>query len=77
MEGVDGVEEVQYLRSRYVGQDIFSEAVIGVNPEISINAASIIIDKVKQIVVKAIPRLGSFQVRSVGITATAMEKVEA
>ena len=77
VEGVEGVEEVKYLRSRYVGQDIFSEVVIGVDSGISIMTASTIADKVKKIVAKAIPRLGSFQVRSEGISATAMEKVEA
>lgn len=77
VEGVEGVEEVTYLRSRYVGQDIFSEVIIGVDSGISVMAASAIAEAVKQNVAKAIPRLGSFQVRSEGISATAMEKVEA
>ncbi len=77
VKGVEGVEEVKYLRSRYVGQDIFSEVVIGVDSGISVMAASVIADKVKQNVAKAIPRLGSFQVRSEGISATALEKVGA
>lgn len=77
VEGVEGVEEVKYLRSRYVGQDIFSEVVIGVDSGLSITAASAIAEAVKQNVAKEIQRLGSFQVRSEGISAASMEKVGA
>ncbi len=76
-EDVEGVEEVKYLRSRYVGQDIFTEVVIGVNSDMTVMAASAIADRVKRNVSKTIPRLGSFQVRSEGVGVNAMEKVEA
>ncbi len=77
VEGVEGVEEVKSLRSRYVGQDIFSEVVIGVDSGMTVLAASAIVEAVKRNVTKAIPRLGSFQVRSEGAGPGALEKVEA
>lgn len=64
VESVEGVKEVKYLRSRYVGQDIFSEIVIGVSPSITIMEAHAIAEEVKKRIVAGIALIGSIQVRT-------------
>ena len=69
VENVDGVKEVKYLRSRYVGQDIFSEVVIGVSPSITLAEAHAIAEEVKKRIIAGVALIGSIQVRTESVSA--------
>ena len=61
---VEGVDEIKFLRTRNVGQNIFAEIAIGVDSKIAITDAHAITSAVKEIIVHNIPRIGSIQVNA-------------
>lgn len=62
-ESVDGVEKVNSLRARHIGQEVFVEVAIGVSSDISVKEANTIVNNVQQRVLNDIPHIGSVQVR--------------
>ncbi len=69
VENVKGVEKVKSLRTRYVGQDIFAEIVIGVGSGLSVYQACAIGDAVKENLARTIPGIGSIKIinQAVGV----------
>ncbi len=63
-EAVDGVEEVKFLRTRHVGQNIYVEIAVGVNPDMRVADAHAVCSEVKESIIDNILRIGSIQVRS-------------
>ncbi|MEE8392956.1 MAG: magnetosome biogenesis CDF transporter MamM [Rhodospirillales bacterium] len=72
-EEVEGVEEVKFLRTRNVGQSIFTEIAIGVDSMIPITDAHLISEAVKENIVHNIPRIGSIQVSAEARSADVVE----
>ncbi|GAB6051958.1 cation diffusion facilitator family transporter [Magnetospira thiophila] len=60
----DGVQDVRYLRSRRVGQEIWAEIVIGVDPEITIDEAYDICDAVKRRILHRVSHVGHLTVNA-------------
>lgn len=59
---VAGVEAVEELKSRLVGQDLWVDMVIRVSPETSVDEASDIADDVTDRLVRVVPHMGSVHV---------------
>lgn len=69
----EGVLEVKRIRTRYVGQEIFAEIIIGVDSENAVNEAYRITEQVKENIIKKIPHIGSLQVSSETCTSHASD----
>ena len=66
---VVGVEEIDELKTRLVGQDLWVDLVIRVAPEISVDEASDISDDVSDRLIRLIPHVGSVHVKFTSETA--------
>ncbi len=73
VKSVEGVDEIKHMRTRNVGQEVFIEIVIGVDPDLSVAEAKAISDAVKETVIHAIARIGSIQVSAEAHSAGAVE----
>jgi cation diffusion facilitator family transporter len=64
-EGVEGVEEVKFLRTRHVGQNIYAEITVGVHSDMLVSQSHVICNAVKESVIDNVLRIGSIQVNSI------------
>ncbi|MBF0283528.1 MAG: magnetosome biogenesis CDF transporter MamM [Magnetococcales bacterium] len=71
--GVAGVKEVISLRTRRVGQEIWIDLVIGVDPELSILDARHITRRVEDALASAIPHTGDIAVQFKSMTGSVPE----
>ncbi|MEO5366614.1 MAG: magnetosome biogenesis CDF transporter MamM [Magnetococcus sp. WYHC-3] len=60
---VKGVEGVEALRTRRVGQEVWVELTVGVDPEIEISVARGIAERVAETLAATVPHLGDVTVR--------------
>lgn len=68
---VAGVESVEELKTRLVGQDLWVDMTIRVSPDISVDEASDIADDVTDRLVRVVPHMGSVHV---AYTSEALEQ---
>ncbi|MBF0357371.1 MAG: magnetosome biogenesis CDF transporter MamM [Magnetococcales bacterium] len=53
-----GVESIEQVRTRYVGQELWIDMTIGVNPELSVGSAKVISRRVEEQLATHIPHVG-------------------
>ena len=73
VEGVDGVDEVKWLRTRQVGHEIFAEIAVGVDSEMTVLEAHRVNEAVKARIHRTIPHVGSLQLSAEASGGNAME----
>ncbi len=73
---VAGVESVEELKTRLVGQDLWVDMVIRVSADISVDEASDITDDVVDRLVRVIPHMGSVHVKFTAEELDPSEQVE-
>ncbi|CAK0775743.1 Magnetosome protein MamM [Gammaproteobacteria bacterium] len=70
---ISGVQKVEVVRTRRVGQEIWVSLVIGINPELSIHDAKKISRGVEKNLYESIPHLGEVNVRFKSVTGSVPE----
>lgn len=66
VRGVDGVKDVDEMRTRYVGQELWVDLIIQVDPDLSIDEADGICEQVVRVLSSRMAHLGSVQVKFTG-----------
>lgn len=61
--GVDGVDKVEQLRTRRVGQEIWTDMVVGVDPDYEVRTARRVTRNVEQVLAAEIPHVGDVNVQ--------------
>ncbi len=64
-ESVEGVEDVKFLRTRHVGQNIYIEISVGVHSDMLVSESHVICNAVKEFIIDNILRVGSIQVSAI------------
>ncbi|MBF0621337.1 MAG: magnetosome biogenesis CDF transporter MamM [Magnetococcales bacterium] len=62
-ENVDGVQRIENIRTRRVGQEVWIFLEIGVNPDISIGDANAVSLQVEQRLIESIPHVGDITIQ--------------
>jgi cation diffusion facilitator family transporter len=71
-----GVETVEQIRTRLVGQELWIDMSIGVNPELSVGSAKVISRRVEEQLATNIPHVGDVGVHFLAKPGTVPEMVE-
>ncbi|MBF0195659.1 MAG: magnetosome biogenesis CDF transporter MamM [Magnetococcales bacterium] len=71
-----GVETVEQVRTRLVGQELWIDMTVSVNPELSIGSAKVISRRVEEQLAANIPHVGDIGVHFVALPGSVPEMVE-
>ncbi len=75
VDNVDGIDSVQDLRARHIGQEIWVDMTVRVSPQATVDEAYSLASRVQEALAKKVAHLGSAQVRFES-SATAQEPTD-
>lgn len=71
--GVDGVDKIESLRTRRVGQEIWIDMVVGVDPEYEVRTARRVTRQVELVLAQEIPHVGDVNVQFQSVSGSVPE----